>query len=191
MRIFAPFIGGVLVATFTLISPSFSAGVETNAQHHGTQLHMLQNASGMDHSSHAMTHGPMMVMDAYARSSRPNAPTGAAFMMIKNASDAADRLVDVRSDIAARVELHTHEDDGNGVMRMMHVEDGFEIGAGETLMLERGGKHVMFMGLNESLVQDAMVSVTLIFEIAGELDVMIPVDLERQTSGGHGTHSDH
>lgn len=191
MRIFVPFIGGVLVATFTLISPSFSAGVETDALHQRTQLHMLQNASVMDHSSHTMTDGPMMVMDAYVRSSRPNAPTGAAFMIIKNASDAADRLVDVRSDIAERVELHTHEDDGNGVMRMMHVEDGFEIGAGETLMLERGGKHVMFMGLNESLVQDAMVSVTLIFEIAGELDVMIPVDLERQTSGGHGTHSDH
>ena len=191
MRIFAPLIGGAFVATLSIISPSFAAGIETKTVQPETQLHLLQNASGMDHSSHAMTSSPMMVMDAYARSSRPNAPTGAAFMMIKNTSGATDRLVDVRSDIAARVELHTHEDDGNGVMRMMHVEDGFEINSGKTLMLERGGKHVMFMGLNESLVQDAMVPVTLIFEIAGEVDVMIPVDLERQTSGGHGNHSDH
>ncbi len=156
-----------------------------------TPMQMLQSASDMDHSDHdmsAMSEGPMMVMDAYARSSRPGAPTGAAFMMIKNTSDMADRLIDVRSEVAQRVELHTHIDNGEGVMRMVHVEEGFEMAPGETLMLARGGKHVMFMGLNESLEQGGMVPVTLVFEHAGEVEVMIPVDLERMPEGGHGAH---
>ena len=43
--------------------------------------------------------------DPYARTSRPGAPTGAAFMSISNTGSEADRLVSVRSDAAKRVEL--------------------------------------------------------------------------------------
>ena len=67
----------------------------------------------------------LMIKDAYARSSRPNAPVGAAFMQIMNHSDADDRLVSVSSDVANRVELHTHRDLGDGVMQMTEVENGF------------------------------------------------------------------
>ena len=35
----------------------------------------------------------IMVMDPYARSSGPNAPAGAAFMVLHNTSDTDDRLV--------------------------------------------------------------------------------------------------
>ena len=157
-------------------------------------MQMLQNASDMDDSTHnmpAMSEGPMMVMDAYARASRPNAPTGAAFMLIKNTSDMADRLIDVRSDVAARVELHTHIENGEGVMRMVHVEEGFEIAPGEVLMLVRGGKHVMFMGLNESFLDGGMVPVTLVFETAGEVEVMIPVDLKRVPDESAPSGMDH
>jgi len=131
------------------------------------------------------------VEDAYARASSPNAKAGAAFMLITNGGTQDDRLVDASSDIAARVELHTHVQDGD-VMRMVHVEEGFALPAGETVVLERGGKHVMFMGLNTSLDQGDTVEVTLTFENAGEILVEIPVDLERMPKGhghgmGHGT----
>ena len=46
-------------------------------------------------------------------------------------------------------------------------------------MLERGGLHVMFMGLNGPFEEGAAVDVTLVFENAGEIDVAIPVDLRR------------
>lgn len=134
------------------------------------------------------------IMDPYARTARPNAPTGAAFMGIMNMSQEDDRLIGAASDVAKRVELHTHIDAGDGVMQMRHDEDGFEIPAGATHMLQRGGDHVMFMGLNRDLAQGDMVSVTLTFEKAGEIEVQIPVDLERKAAHGghgHGDHGDH
>ncbi|MCI5097450.1 MAG: copper chaperone PCu(A)C [Rhodobacteraceae bacterium] len=124
------------------------------------------------------------IMDPYARSARPGAPTGAAFMGIMNMSGEADRLIGASSDIAKRVELHTHIDAGDGVMQMRHDEDGFEIPAGGTHMLQRGGDHVMFMGLSQSLEQGDTVTVTLTFEKAGDMVVEIPVDLERMPKHG-------
>jgi copper(I)-binding protein len=59
----------------------------------------------------------MMIKDAYALAASPNAKAGAAFMEITNHSETADRLVAARSDVAARVELHTHIEK-DGVMRM-------------------------------------------------------------------------
>ena len=131
------------------------------------------------------------VMDAYARSASPGAVTGAAFMHLTNTGAAEDRLIAVASPAAEKVELHTHEEDANGVMRMLHVEDGFALPAGQTLILERGGKHVMLMGLTAPLTQGEMVPFTLIFEQAGEIEIDVPVDLERK--GGHsmGHGSDH
>ncbi|WP_170417930.1 copper chaperone PCu(A)C [Ruegeria atlantica] len=129
------------------------------------------------------------VDDAYARSSGKTAKAGAAFMMIQNDGTTDDRLIGVKSDAAARVELHTHIVDENGVAKMTHVEEGFVIPAGEAHMLKRGGDHVMFMGLTAPFEQDATVPVTLIFENAGEVEIEIPVDLERNDAGGHGSHS--
>ncbi|MDA7425768.1 copper chaperone PCu(A)C [Thalassococcus lentus] len=132
------------------------------------------------------------VHDAYARSATPNAKTGAAFMVIENTGDADDRLVAVRSEAAVRVELHTHIDQGGGVMKMTEVEEGFVIPAGGKHMLARGGDHVMFMGLKSPFVQDETVSVTLVFETAGETVIEIPVDLERKPKHGMGhNHMNH
>ncbi|WP_170761854.1 copper chaperone PCu(A)C [Ruegeria lacuscaerulensis] len=137
----------------------------------------------------AFAQDPITVDDAYARSAGNSAKAGAAFMMIQNTGEADDRLVGVESDVAARVELHTHLIDENGVAKMTHVEEGFVIPAGETHMLKRGGDHVMFMGLTAPFEQGSKVPVTLIFEKAGEVEIEIPVDLERQDAGGHGSHS--
>lgn len=126
------------------------------------------------------------IKDPYARSSGPTAKAGAAFMVIENTGAEDDRLIGASSDIAVRVELHTHKDMGEGVMRMMEVEEGFAVPAGGTHMLQRGGDHVMFMGLNGPMEQGATVAVTLTFEKAGEMVVEIPVDLERKPMHGMG-----
>lgn len=137
----------------------------------------------------AMAADGIVVDDPYARSAGKHAKAGAAFMMIQNHSDTDDRLISATSDISDRVELHTHEIDANGVAKMMEVEEGFAIPAGESHMLQRGGDHVMFMGLKAPLEHGDTVPVTLIFENAGEVVVEIPVDLERKAEGGHGSHS--
>ncbi len=116
----------------------------------------------------------MMVHDAYARAS--NKMAGAAFMEIMNHSDQDDRLIDVRSDVAKKVQLHSHKEDADGVMKMIHVEEGFAIPAGATHLLQRGGDHVMFMGLSHELQDGEVIPVTLVFETAGEVVVEVTVD---------------
>ncbi|NOD92933.1 copper chaperone PCu(A)C [Ruegeria sp. HKCCD4884] len=149
---------------------------------------LLATLAAMTLAVPVLADGTISVDDAYARSSGKTAKAGAAFMMIQNQSETDDRLIGVSSDAAARVELHTHKVDDNGVAKMVHVEEGFVIPAGETHMLKRGGDHVMFMGLTAPFEQDATVPLTLIFENAGEVEIEIPVDLERQDKGGHGSH---
>lgn len=138
----------------------------------------------------AFAESKIEIHDPYARVSRPGAPTGAAFMVIRNQSTTEDVLLLAKSDVAAMVELHTHIETGDGIMQMVELEDGIAVPAGGEHAMARGGDHVMFMGLNEPLVQGQDVTVTLVFEQAGEVEVTIPVDNERQDAhGGHG-HSD-
>ena len=127
----------------------------------------------------ASAESAISVEDAFARASRPNAPVGAAFMTIVNSGETDDRLVAAASDVAERVELHTHIEDSDGIMRMRPVEEGFAIPAGGQHTLKRGGDHVMLMGLREPLETGGSVTVTLTFEGAGDIVVEIPVDLER------------
>lgn len=124
------------------------------------------------------------VEDAYARASSPIAKSGAAFMVINNSGDEADRLIGVRTDIARKAELHTHIDDGNGNMSMRKVEGGFVVPANGAHVLKRGGDHVMMMGLTGPLNHGDILRMTLVFEQAGAIDLEVPVDLERKPVHG-------
>jgi len=137
----------------------------------------------------APAHAEITIADAYARAASPMAKSGAAFLVIRNTDDTADRLIGASSDAAARTELHTHLEGEAGVMRMVHVEEGFELPAGGTIAMQRGGAHVMLMGLTDPMEQGETVTLTLTFENAGDLVVEVPVDLERQDHGGM-THGD-
>lgn len=139
-----------------------------------------------------LAHSEMVIEDAYARASSPVAKSGAAFMQISNTSDQMDHLIEARSEAAMRVELHTHVEK-DGVMSMVHIEEGFAVAPGETIELARGGKHVMFMGLNAPFEQDETITLTLVFERAGEVLVTVPIDNERKAKhdhmhSGHGEH---
>lgn len=129
-----------------------------------------------------------VIKDPYLRSSTPNSKSGAAFMMLSNMTGQDDRLIGARSELDGRIELHTHSEDENGVMRMSEIEGGVPVTAGETHMFKRGGDHLMFMGLTAPLAQGQTVSVTLIFEKAGEVEIVIPVDQERKAD--HGSMDD-
>ena len=138
----------------------------------------------------------MHVHDIYARSMGQVGASGAIFFMIHNNSTTDDRLVSAASDVAERVELHTHKEDANGVMQMLHVEEGFAIPAGEMHALARGGDHVMLLGLTRELKDGDTFPVTLIFEAAGEVVIEATVDNARKPEEGgmmmdHGDGHDH
>jgi copper(I)-binding protein len=136
----------------------------------------------------ALASAQMMVDDPYARSAGQAAISGAAFMAIMNPTDTDDTLISATSDVAERVELHTHIQTDEGVMRMVELEEGIPLPAGETVLLQRGGLHVMFLGLTRTLNQGDEVVVTLEFEHADPLTVTVPVDLERQPMHGGMGH---
>ena len=123
--------------------------------------------------------GQIVISDAYARSAGPLAKAGAAYMKIMNHSDESDRLIGVQSDIAKKTELHKHLKDENGVIRMVRIDEGIEIGSMKEHRLVRGGQHIMFMGLKEAFKTGKIIPVTLFFEIAGEVGVEIVVDQAR------------
>jgi len=123
------------------------------------------------------------VHDAYAIASRPDAPSGAAFMVIRNDGGPPDRLIAVRSGVAARTELHTHIQGADGMMQMVHVTEGWALPTDGEILLARGGNHVMLMGIAEPFVDGEELALTLIFEVAGEVNVVVPVDLSRLGGG--------
>ena len=124
------------------------------------------------------------VDDAYGRTSRPGAPTGAIFMTIVNTGETPDRLVAAASPAARVVELHTHIEE-DGVMKMRPIEGGIELAAGESRILQRGGDHVMLMGITETLDDGDVIPLVLTFEEAGEIALDVVVDNDREQ--GHGT----
>ena len=125
----------------------------------------------------AVAHDAIDVVDAYARGANPKA--GAAFMVLDNHREVACTLVGVSSDAAAKTELHTHTE-VEGVMKMHAIEGGIEVPPGSKHALQRGGDHVMLMGLTGPMSQGDTVTLTLTFENAGDMVVDVPVDLERQ-----------
>ncbi|MCF8512260.1 MAG: copper chaperone PCu(A)C [Rhodobacteraceae bacterium] len=133
----------------------------------------------------------IMIEDAYARTMGGVGTSGAVFFTIMNHGADADRLIDAKSDAAQKVELHTHKDDGNGVMQMLHVPEGFPIDAHGMHALQRGGDHVMLMGLTQELKDGDPVTVTLVFEKAGEVVIEAAVDNARKGEGAMMGQSGH
>lgn len=100
--------------------------------------------------------------------------TGAAYMLIENRGDEADRLIGGSTDVAKVVEIHEIVDN-NGVMEMKPLADGLEIPAGETVTLQPGGYHVMLIGLTKDLTDGSTYELTLTFEHAGDVKLQVPV----------------
>lgn len=124
--------------------------------------------------AHDYTVGSLKIDHPWARASAGKAANGAAFLSVVN-SGADDRLVAAETPVADRAELHTHTME-NGVMKMRQVEGGIAIPAGQTVMLQPGGLHVMLFGLKAPLKEKDSVPLTLTFEKAGSVKVDIKVE---------------
>lgn len=123
--------------------------------------------------------GDIEIQNPWARASAGMAKTGAAFMDITN-DGAADRVVGASANVSEVAELHTHIRDGD-VMKMRRV-DAIDVPAGETVRLQPGGLHVMFMGLAAPLVEGETFPLTLMFEKAGD----VTIDVEVKEAGAMG-----
>lgn len=90
------------------------------------------------------------------------------------------RLVEVRTTFAESAELHTMSMVDNK-MTMRQV-DGFDIAAGETFQLKRGGNHIMLFQV-DPLEPDEAYDLSLVFEYGDEHREVVNVLARAQTFG--------
>lgn len=97
----------------------------------------------------------------------------AAYMQITNSGTQAVRLIGVTSAGAGVIEIHETQMENN-VMRMTPM-DALEIPAGESVILEPGGYHMMLMALSQQLYPGDALALTLIFDSGEQLVVGVSV----------------
>jgi hypothetical protein len=122
----------------------------------------------------AVTTGGLAITGIWVRPSPMTAGNGAAYMVIDNKGGEPDALIGAEADFCDTVEIHETSMMEGDMMQMQPVER-IEIPAGGSATLEPGGYHVMLIGINESLDPGDTVTLTLIFEKAGAVQVQAEV----------------
>ena len=124
-------------------------------------------------TAHSFKLGAIDIDHPFARATAAGQPTGGGYLKLVNGG-ADDRLLAATAGVSARVELHLMSMEGE-VMRMRQV-DAIALPAGKTVDLKPGGLHIMFIGLKAPLKAGDKFPMTLRFEKAGEVEVMVNVE---------------
>jgi periplasmic copper chaperone A len=139
---------------------------------------LAEEATKSGATEHAMpapvTVGDLTIDGAWTKAMLPGQKVGGGFLTIANKGSADDRLVSAASAAAPDVQIHEMTI-VNDVMEMRQLTDGLVIPAGQTVELKPGGLHLMFMDVSEPFKEGGTVPVTLAFENAGTVDVVLPV----------------
>lgn len=118
----------------------------------------------------------------------PVSHNSAAYFTIENKGEKPVDLLAIDSAVAANVELHTVEKDGD-VMAMKKL-DKVTIPAGESVEFKPGGNHVMLIGLKQPLQKTQSVDMTLKFSNSESLSSSLPVT-DGDEGGEHHHHHHH
>jgi hypothetical protein len=118
--------------------------------------------------------GDLVITQGWSRATPGGAKTGGGFLTIENKGAAPDKLIGASADVAGKVEVHEMAMN-DGVMKMRPVEGGLAIDPGKIVKLAPGGYHLMMMDLKNPLKQGEKLPVTLQFEKAGKVAVMLDV----------------
>ncbi|MCQ0971328.1 copper chaperone PCu(A)C [Paracoccus sp. TK19116] len=179
-------------AAFTLANPVATALAHGSEDHNHDHEHSESAAEtaatvAMPDANAKVQAGDLTLGAAYTRATLPNAPVAGGFLTVTNDGTTDDRLIAAASPVAGVMEIHEMAMDGD-VMTMRKLEDGLPIPAGETVMLEPGGYHLMFMRLAGPLVEGESVDVTLTFEKAGDVTVPLSVQAFNARAAGDDDH---
>jgi copper(I)-binding protein len=135
--------------------------------------------------AHEYKVGSLEIGHPWTRATPKGAQVAGGYLKITNKGTIADRLVDAKSDIAPRIEIHEMAMN-SGTMQMRALKDGLEIKPGATVELKPGSYHIMFMDLKQPLEKGQRVKGTLTFEKAGPIDVEFVVEaVGAPAPGGH------
>ncbi len=113
------------------------------------------------------------VIQPWAPNTGKRTMSAAVYFKIKNHSSEDDKLISVASDLAERVMLHRSLEE-DGIMRMRHMEE-LTIPAGGEAALEPGNYHIMMMQLAQPLKRGETFPLTLEFEKAGKMNILVEI----------------
>ena len=114
---------------------------------------------------------PLTVTGAWARPTPPGATMGAVYFRLHNGSRKSDRLLKLRTPIAASASVHRTEI-VEDIARMREVSV-LHVAPGEKLEFAPGGLHVMLMGLKRPIKEGQVFELELVFEVAGRVKVRV------------------
>ncbi len=120
------------------------------------------------------------ITSIWARATPPVATMGAAYMDIK-ALKVADKLLGATTPVADHVEIHATTNN-NGVMQMRPLQD-VAITPGNAISLAPSGTHLMLVGLKAPLKEGDAFPLSLRFEQAGEITVMVGISRDAPKPG--------
>lgn len=106
------------------------------------------------------------IEDAYIRMPLAGSDKTAAYFTLTSSADTMAFLIDASTPAAETAELHTHTHE-NGMMAMRKA-DLFEIPANGVLELRPMGNHLMLFGVDSTLADGDVVSLTLVISVDGE-----------------------
>ena len=135
--------------------------------------------------AHEYEKGPLAIVHPWSMELPPNAPTVAAYFVIKNGGADADRLLSVDSPIAGTAQLHEHVHQ-DGLMKMQQV-DTVSIPANGTVTFAPMAYHVMLLDLKDrsKLTTGQRFPLSLHFEKAGDVTVEVEVQKEAPDMPAH------
>ncbi|MCD4663544.1 copper chaperone PCu(A)C [Agrobacterium sp.] len=148
-------------------------------------------AGGHDHGAMDMDvvkAGSLEVSGGATKAMLPGQPVGGGYVTIKNSGTSDDKLIGVESSASGRAEIHEMAM-VNDVMKMRKLDDGIVIPAGQTVELKPGGLHMMFFDVKKPFAEGDKVPVTLIFEKAGKVEIVLSAASAAKGNGGDHQHN--
>jgi hypothetical protein len=118
--------------------------------------------------------GSLVIERPWIRATPNGAKVAGGYLTIINNGTEADRLVGGVSPFAGRFEVHEMKME-NGMMQMRPLPNGLEIKPGQTVRLDPGGYHIMFMDLKQPLKPGDQVKGELQFAKAGKIAIQYAV----------------
>lgn len=149
---------------------------------------MLLTFSNLAAFAHEYARGDLKIDHPWARPSMAAHVPAAVYLEINNSGDEDDRLIAAKTDRAEHVELHRSVTDDAGVVRMQLSKEGVDAPANTTVSMETGGYHIMLIGLGEKLAVGEEFPMTLTFEKAGDVEVIVYVEDREKKNGAHAHH---
>jgi len=129
------------------------------------------------------------ISNAWIRQPPPGAAVAGAYLRLHNPGTHADRLLNIETGAAERVEIHEMQM-AFGMMQMREITGGLPLPAGETTELSPGGLHLMLIAPKLELTAGDEVGMNLTFEHAPAQTVVFQVRslMDDETTHRHHGH---